>query len=158
MPLAPPNPVATVPPRNPFFSCSIAGSYRNSQVSYVICSFSARIALPFAELPIPTIGAPVPVSDVPVWLESELELLVPPGPDEDPLPGPVEVPPKDELPNDELELPKAEPEDEFPNAEPEFDDGLLNADREDVFCDPEPSTVAAAPSPGETMPAALPSP
>src|SRR5260370_1199665 len=108
-PPALPSPVATAPPRNPLFSCSIAGSYRNSHVSYVVCSFSIRIALPFAELPIPTIGAPVPVSDVPVWLGSELELFVPPDPGKDPLPVPAEVPPKDELPNDELEeeLPKA---------------------------------------------------
>src|ERR1700738_3110972 len=111
-PLALPSPVATVPPRNPLFSCSIAGSYRNSQVSYVIWSFSARIELPFAELPIPTIGAPTPVSDVPVRLEFELELLVPADPNEDPLPDPVEVPPNDEL---EDVLPKAEPEEEFPN-------------------------------------------
>jgi hypothetical protein len=159
-PLALPSPVATAPPRNPLFSCSIAGSYRNSHVSYVVCSFSIRIALPFAELPIPTIGAPVPVSDVPVWLGSELELFVPPDPGKDPLPVPVEVPPKDEPPNDELEeeLPKADPEDGFPNAEPELDDGLLNADGEDVYCEPEPFTVAAPPCPGETMPAALPSP
>ena len=44
------------------FSCSIRGSYRNSHVSYVVCSFSTEIDSPLFELPIPTIAPPPPIA------------------------------------------------------------------------------------------------
>jgi len=43
------------------FICSTRGSYRNSHVGYVVCSFTTTIESPDAALPTPRNGAPPPV-------------------------------------------------------------------------------------------------
>ena len=64
-PLADPRllvPVLETPPPNrftPLLNASIRGSYKNSHVGYVVCSFTTTIESPDAELPIPIIGPPV---------------------------------------------------------------------------------------------------
>jgi hypothetical protein len=73
-------PVGAPPSKAAFcFICSIRGSYRNSQVWYVVCSFSSVIDVPVFELPIPTIGAPPPAKLVADWLPIPPNGLEPPG-------------------------------------------------------------------------------
>src|SRR5580698_7770953 len=49
------------------------GSYRNSHVSYVVCSFTTSIASPLFELPTPMIGPPPePVQLLASWLAMPL--------------------------------------------------------------------------------------
>jgi hypothetical protein len=50
------------------YNCSIRGSYKNSHVSYVVCSFTTSIAEPLFWLPTPMIGPPPPPNVVASWL------------------------------------------------------------------------------------------
>lgn len=165
---------AIPPPKMLVFAriASTRGSYKNSHVGCVVCSFTTTIASPPAALPTPTNGAPPPVKLVADWLPIPLDPVAPtappiPEPGELPIP-PVpglelpkldpEAPPKDdpEDPSPELPDPELDPEPD-PKLDPELDPKL------DPVLDPKLDPELAPEAPGvppipELIPDALPSP
>ena len=139
----------------------------NSQVGYVVCSFSTTIELPVAALPMPMIGAPLPVKLVADWLLIPLDPL----PEEVGLVEPED--PNDDDPNVDPELPEAPEAPDEPNVDPPdapfdaplaADPELPDPNEEDPNVDPELPDVPEVPAapapiaPLEADPAALPRP
>jgi hypothetical protein len=132
--------VDVIPPPNKFtlaFNCSIRGSYRNSQVSYVVCALSDIIEFPVFINPTPTIGPAVAAEPIPEPLpipldpEAVLDEPVEPAPDElDPKE--EDRPPEPEFEDD----PEEDPKEEF---KPPLDDEPDNPD------DPKDELVEPAP-------------